>query len=105
MSAARLIKPCRSSAIFWHWKRRAAKKFSNILRRIGVWSSTKTGPTRPSSRCENHYGVRVTNNAEVDRATEYLERKKEEFGIKITKPRSNHNAEAMYRPIWSGLGW
>jgi catechol-2,3-dioxygenase len=44
----------------------------------------------------NHYGVRVTNNAEVDRATEYLERKKEEFGIKIIKPRENHNAYSVH---------
>jgi catechol 2,3-dioxygenase-like lactoylglutathione lyase family enzyme len=44
----------------------------------------------------NHYGVRVTNNTEVDRATEYLERKREEFGIKIIKPRSNHNAYSVH---------
>ena len=44
----------------------------------------------------NHYGVRVTNNAEVDRATEYLERKKEQFGIKIIKPRGNHNAYSVH---------
>ena len=44
----------------------------------------------------NHYGVRVTNNTEVDCATEYLERKKEEFGIKIIKPRGNHNAYSVH---------
>ena len=54
------------------------------------------GPDTPIKPMRNHYGVRVTNNAEVDRATEYLERKKEEFGIKIIKPRGNHNAYSVH---------
>jgi len=54
------------------------------------------GPDAPIKPMRNHYGVRVTNNAEVDRATEYLERKKEEFGIKIIKPRGNHNAYSVH---------
>jgi hypothetical protein len=48
----------------------------------------ENGPDAPIKPMRNHYGVRVTNNTEVDRATEYLERKKEEFGIKIIKPRA-----------------
>jgi catechol 2,3-dioxygenase-like lactoylglutathione lyase family enzyme len=44
----------------------------------------------------NHYGVRVATNTEVDRATEYLENKKEKFGIKIIKPRENHNAYSVH---------
>ena len=54
------------------------------------------GPDAPIKPMRNHYGVRVTNNAEVDCATEYLERKKEEFGIKIIKPRGNHNAYSVH---------
>ena len=56
----------------------------------------ENGPDAPIKPMRNHYGVRVTNNAEVDRATEYLERKKEEFGIKIIKPRGNHNAYSVH---------
>jgi catechol 2,3-dioxygenase-like lactoylglutathione lyase family enzyme len=54
------------------------------------------GPDAPIKPMRNHYGVRVTNNAEVDRATEYLGQKKEEFGIKIIKPRGNHNAYSVH---------
>ena len=54
------------------------------------------GPDAPIKPMRNHYGVRVTKDAEVDRATEYLERKKEELGIKIIKPRSNHNAYSVH---------
>jgi catechol 2,3-dioxygenase-like lactoylglutathione lyase family enzyme len=50
----------------------------------------------PIKPMRNHYGVRVTSNAEVDRATEYLERKKAELGIKIIKPRENHNAYSVH---------
>ena len=56
----------------------------------------ENGPDAPIKPMRNHYGVRVTNNAEVDRATEYLERKKEQFGIKIIKPRGNHNAYSVH---------
>ena len=56
----------------------------------------ENGPDAPIKPMRNHYGVRVTNNAEVDRATQYLEQKKEEFGIKIIKPRENHNAYSVH---------
>jgi catechol 2,3-dioxygenase-like lactoylglutathione lyase family enzyme len=32
----------------------------------------------------------------VDRATEYLEGKKDQFGIKVIKPRENHNAYSVH---------
>jgi catechol 2,3-dioxygenase-like lactoylglutathione lyase family enzyme len=54
------------------------------------------GPDAPIKPMRNHYGVRVASNAEVDRATEYLERKREDFGIKIIKPRENHNAYSVH---------
>jgi catechol 2,3-dioxygenase-like lactoylglutathione lyase family enzyme len=53
------------------------------------------GVEAPIKSMRNHYGVRVTN-AEVDRATDYLEGKKDEFGIKIIKPRENHNAYSVH---------
>jgi catechol-2,3-dioxygenase len=54
------------------------------------------GPDAPIKPMRNHYGVRVTSNAEVERATEYLELKKQDFGIKIIKPRGNHNAYSVH---------
>ncbi len=54
------------------------------------------GADAPIKSMRNHYGVRVTTNAEVDRATEYLEQTKDEFGIKIIKPRENHNAYSVH---------
>lgn len=54
------------------------------------------GADAPIKSMRNHYGVRVATNAEVDRAAEYLERKKETFAIKIIKPRENHNAYSVH---------
>lgn len=54
------------------------------------------GADAPIKSMRNHYGVRVATNAEVDRATEYLESKKDEFGIKTIKPRENHNAYSVH---------
>ena len=54
------------------------------------------GVDAPIKSMRNHYGVRVATNAEVDRATEYLENKKDQFGIKTIKPRENHNAYSVH---------
>jgi catechol 2,3-dioxygenase-like lactoylglutathione lyase family enzyme len=54
------------------------------------------GVDAPIKSMRNHYGVRVATNAEVDRATDYLESKKEQFGIKTIKPRENHNAYSVH---------
>jgi catechol 2,3-dioxygenase-like lactoylglutathione lyase family enzyme len=56
----------------------------------------ENGADSPIKSMRNHYGVRVTSNAEVDRATEYLESRKEQFGIKVIKPRENHNAYSVH---------
>lgn len=56
----------------------------------------ENGAEAPIKSMRNHYGVRVTTNAEVDRATEYLESRKSEFGIKVIKPRENHNAYSVH---------
>lgn len=54
------------------------------------------GAESPIKSMRNHYGVRVATNAEVDRATEYLESKKSDYGIKTIKPRENHNAYSVH---------
>ena len=54
------------------------------------------GPAAPIKSMRNHYGVRVATNAEVDTATEYLESRKNQFGIKVIKPRENHNAYSVH---------
>ncbi len=54
------------------------------------------GAEAPIKSMRNHYGVRVATNAEVDRATEYLESKKGEYGIKVINPRENHNAYSVH---------
>ncbi len=54
------------------------------------------GADAPIKSMRNHYGVRVATNAEVDRATDYLESKKDRFGIKTIKPRENHNAYSVH---------
>lgn len=54
------------------------------------------GADAPIKSMRNHYGVRVSTNAEVDKATEYLEQNKYRFGIKIIKPRENHNAYSVH---------
>jgi hypothetical protein len=56
----------------------------------------ENGPDAPIKPMRNHYGVRVTSNAEVDRATEHLEARKEQLGIKVIKPRENHNAYSVH---------
>ena len=56
----------------------------------------ENGPDAPIKPMRNHYGVRVTSNTEVDRATEYLEGRKEQLGIKVIKPRENHNAYSVH---------
>jgi catechol 2,3-dioxygenase-like lactoylglutathione lyase family enzyme len=42
----------------------------------------ESGPNVPDKPFRNHYGVRVTNNQEVDRAYEYLTAKKDELCLK-----------------------
>jgi catechol 2,3-dioxygenase-like lactoylglutathione lyase family enzyme len=56
----------------------------------------ENGPDAPIKPMRNHYGVRVTSNTEVDRATEYLEDRKEQLDIKVIKPRENHNAYSVH---------
>jgi catechol 2,3-dioxygenase-like lactoylglutathione lyase family enzyme len=68
-------------------------KHPNTAWRLVVHENGTSTPIKPM---RNHYGVRVATNAEVDRATEYLEGKKEELGIKIIKPRENHHAYSVH---------
>lgn len=68
-------------------------KHPNTAWRIFVHEN---GAEAPIKSMRNHYGVRVATNAEVDRATEYLEENKSEYGIKVIKPRENHNAYSVH---------
>jgi hypothetical protein len=54
------------------------------------------GAEAPDKPLRNHYGVRVATNQEVDRAYEYLEKKKKEFRLKIIKPKAYHNAYSVH---------
>ena len=42
----------------------------------------ESGPEAEDKPFRNHYGVRVTDNSEVDRAYEYLQRRKRDLGLK-----------------------
>ena len=54
------------------------------------------GPNAPDKPLRNHYGLRVATNGEVEKADEYLERKKDEFHIEIMKPRNHHLARSVH---------
>jgi catechol 2,3-dioxygenase-like lactoylglutathione lyase family enzyme len=56
----------------------------------------EAGAEAPDKFRQQHYGVRVATNREVDRAHEYLESKKKEYRIKIIKPKENHNAYSVH---------
>jgi catechol 2,3-dioxygenase-like lactoylglutathione lyase family enzyme len=54
------------------------------------------GPNSPDKPLRNHYGLRVASNAEIDKADDYLEQKKDEFKIQIMKPRNYHMARSVH---------
>lgn len=56
----------------------------------------EAAPDAPDKALQNHYGVRVATNREVDQAHQYLESKKREYRIKIIKPKENHNAYSVH---------
>jgi predicted lactoylglutathione lyase len=56
----------------------------------------EAGADAPDKFRQQHYGVRVATNREVDQAHEYLESKKREYRIKIIKPKENHNAYSVH---------
>jgi catechol 2,3-dioxygenase-like lactoylglutathione lyase family enzyme len=63
------------------------------------------GPSAPIKPMRNHYGVRVATHEEVDRAYQYLERRKRELRVTILKPRENHNAYSLYFHEPGGNFW
>lgn len=54
------------------------------------------GRDAPDKPLRNHYGLRVATNAEIEKADEYLERRKDEFRIEIMKPRNHHLARSVH---------
>lgn len=63
-----------------------------------VWKlvAHETDPAAPDKALQNHYGVRVATNREIDQAYQYLESKKKEYRIKIIRPKENHNAYSVH---------
>ena len=55
------------------------------------------GPGAPDKPHNNHYGVRVARDAEIDAAHRYLEQNKARYGItRVTRPTSQHFARSFY---------
>ena len=66
----------------------------------------EAGPDAPTKQMHNHWGVRVTTNAEVDKAYEYLTAHKEEYKIsQIGKPLWNHGSYSCYFLEPGTNGW
>ena len=66
----------------------------------------EAGPDAPTKQMHNHWGVRVTTNAEVDKAYEYLTAHKEEYKIsQIGKPLWNHGSYSCYFVEPGTNGW
>jgi catechol-2,3-dioxygenase len=64
------------------------------------------GPAAPDKPFRNHYGVRVTNNQEVDAAYEYLTSKQEELGLKkIVRRKDRSGAYSIYLVEPGGNYW
>ena len=66
----------------------------------------EAGPDAPTKQMHNHWGVRVTANAEIDKAYEYLTAHKEEYKIsQIGKPLWNHGSYSCYFLEPGTNGW
>jgi len=66
----------------------------------------EAGPDAPTKQMHNHWGVRVTANAEIDKAYEYLTAHKEEYKIsQIGKPLWNHGSYSCYFVEPGTNGW
>ena len=65
----------------------------------------EAGPNAQDKPRFNHYGVRVATNEEVDRAYEYLQSKKKEFGLKVDRTRDNHLAHSVHFVEPGGNWW
>ena len=54
-------------------------------------------PNSPEKPHNNHYGVRVAHEEEIDAAHAYLEANKARYGLKrVSPPRSQHFARSVY---------
>src|ERR1700752_4822661 len=51
----------------------------------------------PDKPHNNHYGVRVARDGEIEAAYRYIEANKERYGIKrVSKPHAQHFANSIY---------
>jgi catechol 2,3-dioxygenase-like lactoylglutathione lyase family enzyme len=66
----------------------------------------ESGPDAPDKPQRNHYGVRVSNNEEVDRAYDYLIAKKEELHLKkVVKRRERQGSYSVFFMEAGGNYW
>jgi hypothetical protein len=66
----------------------------------------ESGAEAPDKPQRNHYGVRVTNNAEVDRAYDYLIAKKEELRLKrVVRRREREGSYSVFFMESGGNYW
>ena len=66
----------------------------------------ESGPEVPDKPQRNHYGVRVTNNYEVDRAYDYLVAKKEALGLrKVVRRRERAGSYSVFFMEPGGNYW
>jgi catechol-2,3-dioxygenase len=64
------------------------------------------GPDVPNKPHNNHYGVRVASDSELQAAWEYLESQKVKYGIKrVSKPHEAHFAHSVYFGEPGGNDW
>src|ERR1051326_4294432 len=54
------------------------------------------GPDAPEKPHNNHYGVRVAHAGEIDAAFRYLDAHKDEYGLRVARPRAQHFANSIY---------
>jgi catechol 2,3-dioxygenase-like lactoylglutathione lyase family enzyme len=72
----------------------ATVEHPNTAWRLVVHEAGAAAPDKPHN---NHYGVRVAHEAEIDAAHAYLEANKARYGLKrVSPPRSQHFARSVY---------
>ena len=84
-------------------ERQVTMKHPNTDWRLVVHES---GPDTPDKPQRNHYGVRVTNNEEVDRAYEYLTVKKDALHLKkVVRRREREGSYSVFFMESGGNYW
>jgi len=75
-------------------EKQAVVEHPNTAWRLVVHEGGAAAPDKPHN---NHYGVRVAHEAEIDAAHAYLEANKARYGLtRVSPPRSQHFARSVY---------